>query len=657
MQATMTRPQTRGRQRGQRPSFRGIGRAVRYLTRYGWQAALPYIFLAIATLAQLAVPRMIRNVIDAVTSGFVASQTLDALTQIPENFIGAALPQILEATGRNTSLTLDQLKVQLEADVTNAPQALVYALVAIVVFAALRGIFAFLQAFWAEKNSQAVAYDLRNDLYAKIQNLSFSYHDRNQTGQLMIRATDDVEKVRLFIGQGLLQLVGAVILLGGTVIILFTSNATLAWTAMPILPIAIVTFIIFASLAQPMFVKVQQKLSHLNTVLQENLAGIKVIKAFTREKEEQVKFRSAADDTMNQQIAVSRLFTFMFPFIFLIANLGQAAILYVGGQQIVAGALSIGAWQEFSLYLVYLFFPIMMFGMIITQMGQAGASAERIFEILDARSDIVDKEDAGTLPAVQGLVKFEDVTFRYFGGGEPVLSNVTFEAQPGETVALLGATGSGKTTIINLLPRFYDPSEGRITIDGHDLRDVTLDSLRSQTGIVLQETTLFSGTIRENIAFGKPDATLAEIESAAKASAAHEFIMSFPEGYNTHVGERGATLSGGQKQRVAIARALLLDPRILILDDSTSSVDLNTEAEIQKALDILMEGRTSFVIAQRISTVVNADKILVLDKGRIVEQGVHADLLENSAIYAEIYNSQILSYEAEHAEQVMEGAL
>ena len=657
MQATMTRPQTRGRQRGQRPSFRGIGRAVRYLTRYGWQAALPYIFLAIATLAQLAVPRMIRNVIDAVTSGFVASQTLDALTQIPENFIGAALPQILEATGRNTSLTLDQLKVQLEADVTNAPQALVYALVAIVVFAALRGIFAFLQAFWAEKNSQAVAYDLRNDLYAKIQNLSFSYHDRNQTGQLMIRATDDVEKVRLFIGQGLLQLVGAVILLGGTVIILFTSNATLAWTAMPILPIAIVTFIIFASLAQPMFVKVQQKLSHLNTVLQENLAGIKVIKAFTREKEEQVKFRSAADDTMNQQIAVSRLFTFMFPFIFLIANLGQAAILYVGGQQIVAGALSIGAWQEFSLYLVYLFFPIMMFGMIITQMGQAGASAERIFEILDARSDIVDKEGAGTLPAVQGLVKFEDVTFRYFGGGEPVLSNVTFEAQPGETVALLGATGSGKTTIINLLPRFYDPSEGRITIDGHDLRDVTLDSLRSQTGIVLQETTLFSGTIRENIAFGKPDATLAEIESAAKASAAHEFIMSFPEGYNTHVGERGATLSGGQKQRVAIARALLLDPRILILDDSTSSVDLNTEAEIQKALDILMEGRTSFVIAQRISTVVNADKILVLDKGRIVEQGVHADLLENSAIYAEIYNSQILSYEAEHAEQVMEGAL
>jgi ATP-binding cassette, subfamily B, multidrug efflux pump len=654
MQATLTRPQTR---RPQRPSFKGIGRAIKYLTNYKRQALLPYIFLVIATLSQLAVPRMIRNVIDAVTSGYIADQILKALDQIPAQFVSAALPKILEATGKPQSLTLDQLKAQLEADITNAPQALLYALVAIVIFAALRGIFAFLQAFWAEKNSQAVAYDLRNDLYAKIQNLSFSYHDKNQTGQLMIRATDDVEKVRLFIGQGLLQLVGAVILLTGTIIILFTSNVSLAWTAMPILPVAIVTFIIFASLAQPMFTKVQQKLSHLNTVLQENLAGIKVIKSFTREKQQQAKFKHAADDTMEQSIAVSRLFTFMFPFVFLVANLGQAAILYVGGKQIIAGVLSVGAWQEFSLYLMYLFFPVMMFGMIITQMGQASASAERIFEILDAKSDILDKPDAIKLPNVNGNVKFENVTFRYFGGGEPVLNKVSFEAKPGETIALLGATGSGKTTIINLLPRFYDPSEGSITIDGHDLRDVTLDSLRSQIGIVLQETTLFSGTIRENIAFGKPDASQAEIESAAKAAAAHDFIMSFPDGYNTHVGERGQTLSGGQKQRVAIARALLLNPRILILDDSTSSVDLNTEAQIQKALDTLMKGRTSFVIAQRIGTVINADKILVLERGEIVAQGKHADLMEDSPIYAEIYNSQILAFEAEHAEQIREGVL
>jgi len=616
----------------------GIGRATRYLLRHKRQAALPYLFLVIATLAQLAVPRMVRNVIDAVTSGFLASQILKAL----DSASAEALPTLLKLAGLPDSTTLNQLRVKLEADVVSAPRALIVALVAILVFAVLRGLFAFLQAYWAEKNSQTVAYDLRNDLYAKIQELSFAYHDKNQTGQLMIRATDDVEKVRLFIGQGLLQMVGAVGLLIGTIAILFASNVALAWTSMPILPIALVMFAIFASAARPLFKKVQEKLSTLNTILQENLAGVKVIKAFTREAQQQKKFRVAADDTMEQSIAVSRLFTFLFPLVFLIANLGQAAILYVGGKQIIVGTLSIGAWQEFSLYLMYLFFPIMMFGMIVTQMGQAAASADRIFEILDAQSDVADKPDATKLPPVNGVVKFENVTFRYVGGGDPVLSAVTFEAQAGETIALLGATGSGKTSIINLVPRFYDPTGGRITIDGHDLRDVTLDSLRAQIGIVLQETTLFSGTIGENIAFGKPEATQDEIEAAAKSAAAHDFIMSFPDGYNTHVGERGATLSGGQKQRVAIARALLLNPRILILDDSTSSVDLATESHIQSALEVLMKGRTSFVIAQRISTVVNADKILVLDKGQIAAQGKHAQLMEEEPIYAEIYNSQLL---------------
>jgi ATP-binding cassette subfamily B protein len=502
-----------------------------------------------------------------------------------------------------------------------------------------------------------VAYDLRNDLYAKIQNLSFSYHDQNQTGQLMIRATDDVEKVRLFIGQGLLQLVGALILLAGTIIILFSTSVSLAWTAMPILPIALVMFVIFSSAAQPMFRKVQIKLSALNTVLQENLAGIKVIKAFTREREQERRFRTAADDLMDQSIGIARLFAFLFPIIFLIANLGQAAILYVGGRQIITGLLTLGEWQEFSLYLVYLFFPIAQLGFIITQFGQAAASADRIFEILDTRSDIVDKPDAIELPSVKGHVRFENVTFRYFGGGEPVLKDVSFEALPGQRIALLGATGSGKSTIINLLPRFYDPSEGRITVDGHDLRDIKIESLRRQIGIVLQETTLFSGTIHDNIAFGRPDATDDEVIAAAKAAQAHNFIMSFPDGYSTHVGERGTTLSGGQKQRVAIARALLLDPRILILDDSTSSVDLTTESLIQAALDKLMQGRTSFVIAQRISTVMSADEILVLDKGRVVAQGKHAELMEDEPIYAEIYNSQILAYEQEHAHVAQEKSL
>jgi len=502
-----------------------------------------------------------------------------------------------------------------------------------------------LQAYWAERNSQAVAFDLRNDLFAKIQRLSFSYHDQNQTGQLMIRATDDVEKLRLFLGQGLLQLVGAIVLLTATLIILFSTNVQLALATIWILPVALVLFIFFGTVSQPLFSKVQQKLSVLNTVLQENLAGIKVVKAFTREKSEEVKFNVAADDLMKQQIVIARLFTFLMPLIFLIANLGQASVLYVGGRQIILGSLSLGEWQEFSMYLLYIFFPVAQLGFIITQFGQAAASATRIFEILDAKSDVTDKPGAIDLPQVNGNINFENVTFRYVGGGDPVLDKVNFEAKPGQTIALLGATGSGKTSIINLLPRFYDPTEGRITIDGYDLRDLKLESLRAQIGIVLQETTLFSGSIRDNIAFGKPDANDQEIMAAAKAAAAHDFIMSFSDGYNTSVGERGTTLSGGQKQRIAIARALLLNPRILILDDSTSSVDLGTEATIQAALDTLMKGRTSFVIAQRISTVMNADQIIVLDRGKVAAIGKHADLLEDNEIYAEIYTSQLIGDE------------
>ena len=356
----------------------------------------------------------------------------------------------------------------------------------------------------------------------------------------MIRATDDIEKVRTFLGQGLIQLVGAVILLSGTLIILFSTNVQLALVTLPLLPVAMILFAVFSGIARPMFNKQQQKLSALNTILQENLAGIKVIKAFTREKQQQTAFNVAADNLKNQAIAVARLFMFMFPLVFLIANLGQSAITYVGGRQIITATLSIGQWQEFSLYLIYLFMPIAQFGFIITQMGQAAASADRIFEIMDAQSDIVDKADAIPLPPVKGTIRFENVSFRYFGGGDPVLNHVSFEAKPGQTIALLGATGSGKSSIINLLPRFYDPTEGRIIVDGYDLRDVTLKSLRTQIGIVLQETTLFSGSIKENIAYGKPDAKMPEIIAAAKAAQADDFISTFPDGYETHVGGKAA---------------------------------------------------------------------------------------------------------------------
>jgi ATP-binding cassette subfamily B multidrug efflux pump len=619
----------RGRSRrggGDNASLGVLLRAVRYLGRYPRVTLFAYGALFVATAAQLAVPQLLQNIIDTVTESYVGSRILE----LPSNFQSTAAEQMGTTVG------------QLEAQTKAAVGAILFAILAIVVFAAARGVFAFVQTYMAQTLSQNVAFDFRNELFAKIQRLSFSYHDRNRTGQLMIRATDDVERLRLFIGQGLVLALQALVLLIGALIILFLTNVRLMLVILPILPVALVMFMVFGRLAQPLFMEVQKRLSRLNTILQENLAGIEVVKAFVQERREERKFDAAADDLMEQQIRVSRTFSFLFPVIFLVGNLGQAAALYFGGRMIIAGDMTLGEWQKFSLYLVYVFFPLGQLGFIISLTAQASASATRIFEILDAKNDVEDKPGATALDGVTGRVSFDDVSFRYFSGGEPVLSHASFEAEPGQTIALLGATGSGKSTVINLIPRFYDATEGRVLVDGHDVRDVTIESLRRHIGIVLQETTLFSGTIRENIAFGRTDAPMDDIVAAAKAAAAHEFIMEFPDGYDTQVGERGTTLSGGQKQRVAIARALLMQPQILIMDDSTSSVDLATEFRIQEALDELMHGRTSFVIAQRISTVLNADQILVLEKGQIAAQGTHKELMEISPIYAEIYHSQLV---------------
>ncbi len=619
-----------GGRRG-RPNFKVLGRAMRYVSRYQSLALLAYGSLFVATAAQLVVPQLIQNIIDAVVRGSGAAQIL-----------GLPAPAQAVATQRlHTTLG------QLQADRSGAPQALITAMIAITIFSLVRAVFAFGQQYNAERISQNVAFDFRNELFAKIQRLSFSYHDRNQTGQLMIRATDDVEKVRLFLGQGLVMALQSFVLLVATLVVLWFTNPALTLVVLPILPLAFVVFLIFGAVVQPLFMKVQIRISAMNTVLQENVAGLKVVKAFAREPHELARFDASAEALLAQQLRVARTFSFLFPVIFLLANLGQVAVLYFGGRQIIEGTLTLGEWQKFSLYLAYVFFPMGQLGFIINLMSQAAASAQRIFEILDTKNEIEDKPGADDLGAISGRVEFEDVTFRYFSGGDPVLSHVSFTAEPGQTVALLGATGSGKTTIINLLPRFYDVTEGRVLIEGRDVRDVTVESLRAQIGIVLQETTLFSGTIRDNIVYGRPDATMDEVIAVAQAGAAHDFIMEFPQGYETPVGERGSTLSGGQKQRIAIARALLLNPRILILDDSTSSVDLTTEYHIQQALDVLMKGRTSFVIAQRISTVLNADQILVLDKGQIVARGTHEELLEESEIYAEIYSSQLVDDAAE----------
>lgn len=618
-------PPQGGRRRRKGPRNRSLSRAIRYVARYPKLTIIATVALFIATAAQLAVPQLVQQIIDTV----ITNATNKAILDLPANV------QTFAAERLGLDLT------SMQADLDNAPRAILIVGLTVVLFAVMRGLFTFAQTYMSQALSQNIAFELRNDLFAKIQRLSFSYHDKNRTGQLMIRATDDVEKLRLFLGQGLLLALQALILLTGTIIILLVTNFRLTLVVLPILPLALIVFMIFGAIAQPLFREVQKRLSQVNTVLQENMAGLKVVKSFNREPREQDRFGDSIELLLSQRIKISRTFSFLFPFIFLVANLGQAAVLYFGGRQIIDGTLTLGEWQKFSLYLVYVFIPMGQLGFIISLMAQASASATRVFEILDAKNNVVDKPGAIELEGVNGRVAFQNVSFRYFEGSDPVLQNLDFVAEPGQTVALLGSTGSGKSSIINLIPRFYDVSAGQLLIDNHDVRDVTIDSLRQKIGIVLQETTLFSGTIRDNIAFGRPDATDEDVMAAAQAAAAHDFIISFPQGYDTPVGERGSTLSGGQKQRVAIARALLLNPHILILDDSTSSVDLNTEYQIQKALDKLMEGRTSFVIAQRISTVLNADQILVLDKGRIVARGIHEELMESSPIYAEIYHSQL----------------
>ena len=551
-----------------------------------------------------------------------------------------ALLSLLLVTGANL-VSPQVLRLIIDQGISAGNRTiLLWASLLLVGVALVRALFTFTQGYWSEKTSQSVAYELRNALFNKLENLSFSYHDQAQTGQLMTRITSDVEQVRTFIGNGLLQLVSAIALLVGSLFALFSVNWQLALIALLTVPAMAVVIVRFMRVVRPMFSQVQKKLGALNTVLQENLAGIRVVQAFAREPYEAERYTYLNGELLSANLQTIRGVASSFPLIFFISNLGTLAVIWFGGHQVIGGTLSLGELVAFNTYLALLIMPIMMLGMIVAQISRAGVSAERIFEVLDAQNEVTDRPGAQPLPAVRGRVAFEDVSFRYIGGERNVLDHVSFVAEPGQTVAIMGTTGSGKSTIINLIPRFYEASTGRVTIDGTDVRDVTLESLRDQIGIVLQDTTLFSGSIRDNIAYGRPDASDAEVEAAARAAQAHPFITEFADGYATIVGERGVGLSGGQRQRIAIARALLHDPRILILDDSTSAVDAETEYQIQLALQELMHGRTSFVIAQRISTVRDADLILLLDGGTIAAQGSHDELLRTSALYGEIIDSQ-----------------
>ena len=505
---------------------------------------------------------------------------------------------------------------------------------------ALKGVATFLQGRWTEIASQSVAYDLRNAIQRKLTLLSFSFHDQSESGQLLSRAVQDVERIRFLCGRATLRIVDSVVLGLATAVILLTMNQRLALLVILTLPLLAYRAIYLGARLRPLSVAIQNQLGVLTTRLEQNLRGARVVKAFAQEPQEIARFAKENETWFDLSQTSARLQNTNGPLMDFIANLGSLGIVLYGGSLAIQHQLTLGELVAFTTYLGQLYSPIRQMGNVIPAIVQALSSAGRIFEILDAVADVHDAPDAQPLPPIQGAVRFEDVTFAY-SGTHTVLDHINLEVHPGQIIALLGATGSGKSTITNLIPRFYDPTSGRILIDGHDIRKVTLQSLRSQVGVVLQETTLFVGSIEENIAFGRAGASHAQVIEAAKAAQAHEFIEQMPEGYQTEVGERGVTLSGGQKQRIALARALLTDPRILILDDATASVDTETERQIQQALDRLMEDRTTFVIAHRLSTVRRADLILVLEKGKIVARGTHETLLQTSPLYAEVYARQL----------------
>jgi ATP-binding cassette subfamily B protein len=576
--------------------MKSLGRLLEFVRPYSWQMAITLLILLAITSLNLVVPEIIRQVIDI---GLVGGET--------QFLLNAAL----------VILGIGVLSAGLD----------------------------FVNRYLSSWIAFRITYDLRNRMYNHIQHLSFSYHDYTQTGQLISRCIEDVRSVQQFTRTGLIDLIRINLLLIGVIILLFINNASLAVLALiPMIPLLLTTTR-FGRRVGGLFYQVDKAVGDLSARLQENVAGVQVIRAFAREPFEVQRFDDRNRKLFDARISVIHEWSRVMPTSHFLIAMSTVLILWFGGNLVLRGVMTLGEVVAFNTYLLLMAEPARQLVLLVNTAGEASAGIKRIFEVLEETPEIQSPTEAVALPPLNGRIEFRDVCFRYEGEKTTALEDIDFCVEPNQVIALIGPTGSGKTSLVNLIPRFYDVTEGVIMIDGIDVRTVTLPSLRKQIGIVLQTSLLFSDSIRANIAYGRPDASIEEIMAAAKAAQAHDFIAEMSEGYDTVIGERGVTLSGGQRQRIAIARALLLDPRILILDDSTSSVDTQTERLIQKALDLLMEGRTTFIIAQRLSSVRRADLILVLDQGRIVEHGTHDELLAKEGLYWEIYELQLRGQE------------